>query len=129
MINQRSVVSDSFVVEENRSYSYICDQRSHYTIITVVWENNATLTVLVTSLWSCDILLISNIVDEGVMNHLMPNKQCLFLFLPIILYICLPYPHKIQLLFLAEVYTFKLENNSCYATCTALLSRVFTMYR
>jgi len=38
------------------------------------------------------ILFRFNIVDEGVMKHLIPNKQCLFLSFSS--YICLPYPHS-----------------------------------
>ena len=34
-----------------------------------------------TSLWPCDNLFLSSIVDEGVINQLIPNRQCLHLFL------------------------------------------------
>jgi len=66
----------------------------HYTIFTIVWDKNVVLRALVTSVWPCDKYFLSYIVDDGVMNHLIPNKQCMLLFLSFNSYICLPYPHS-----------------------------------
>jgi len=42
------------------------------------------------------------------MNQLIPNKQCMLLFVSFSSYICLPYPPAYNM-FLAQVYTLKLE--------------------
>ena len=58
-------------------------------LVSIMWQKNAHV-----SLFILFYLYFLYIVDEGVMNHLIPNKQCMLLFLSFSSYICYPYPHS-----------------------------------